>query len=227
MNNNLQEHINQITKKPKIKYLDISNRDLSGEANLSEFTALTNLNSYNNKFENLDWLSTLPNKDKLKKLNFFGNQIQEIDFNWLFTNFPNLESLNIENNPIKTKNLDDLTSEQFSRLVTGIKDKKFRVISWQGTVLMDLLEYAQALVNQGNTSQVQAHRVYLQNLIKPENPVKTEIRPKAEQNNNRIPVKNSNHTYLLIAGLVLFSLAILAIGYWLGKKKSKHKKTFA
>ena len=44
-------HINQITKKAKIKYLDISNRDLSGQAYLSEFTALTSLNSYNNKFE--------------------------------------------------------------------------------------------------------------------------------------------------------------------------------
>ena len=53
MNNNVQEHINQITKKPKIKYLDISNRDLNGNADLSEFTALTSLNSYNNKFENL------------------------------------------------------------------------------------------------------------------------------------------------------------------------------
>jgi hypothetical protein len=79
MTNKAQEHINQITKKPKIKYLDISNRDLSGDANLSEFTTLTSLNSYNNKFENLEFLNTLPNKDKLKKLNFFGNQLKEID----------------------------------------------------------------------------------------------------------------------------------------------------
>ncbi len=81
MNNNVQEHINQITKKAKIKYLDISNRDLTGNADLSEFTALTSLNSYNNKFENLDFLNSLPNKPNLKKLNFFGNQIKEIDFN--------------------------------------------------------------------------------------------------------------------------------------------------
>jgi hypothetical protein len=53
MNNDFQTHINQITKKSKIKYLDISNRDLSGDADLSEFTALTSLNSYNNKFEDL------------------------------------------------------------------------------------------------------------------------------------------------------------------------------
>jgi len=73
-------HINQITKKAKIKYLDISNRDLSGQAYLSEFTALTSLNSYNNKFENLEFLNSLPNKSQLKKLNFFGNQLKEIEF---------------------------------------------------------------------------------------------------------------------------------------------------
>ena len=80
MTNDFQSHINQITKKAKIKYLDISNRDLAGEANLNEFTVLTSLNSYNNKFENLAWLETLPNKGTLKKLNFFGNQLKEIDF---------------------------------------------------------------------------------------------------------------------------------------------------
>ncbi|KLL03426.1 MAG: hypothetical protein MRECE_17c045, partial [Mycoplasmataceae bacterium CE_OT135] len=35
----------------RIKYLDISNRDLTGKADLSEFTALTSLNSYNNKID--------------------------------------------------------------------------------------------------------------------------------------------------------------------------------
>ena len=79
MTNNAQENINQLTNKAKIRYLDISNRDLSGNADLKEFTALTSLNSYNNKFENLDFLDTLPNKDQLKKINFFGNQINEID----------------------------------------------------------------------------------------------------------------------------------------------------
>ena len=79
MTNNAQENINQLTNKAKIRYLDISNRDLSGNADLKEFTALTSLNSYNNKFENLDFLDTLPQKENLKKLNFFGNQIKEID----------------------------------------------------------------------------------------------------------------------------------------------------
>jgi len=79
MSNNAQEQINLITNKTKIRYLDISNRDLSGNIDLKEFTSLTSLNSYNNKFENLDFLDTLPNKEQLKKINFFGNQIKEID----------------------------------------------------------------------------------------------------------------------------------------------------
>ena len=96
MPNNAQEHINQLTNKAKIRYLDISNRDLSSNADLQEFTSLTSLNSYNNKFENLDFLNSLPNKDKLQKVNFFGNQIKEIDLAWILTNFPNLEYLNCE-----------------------------------------------------------------------------------------------------------------------------------
>ena len=79
MSNNAQEQINLITNKTKIKYLDISNRDLSGNIDLKEFTSLTSLNSYNNTFENLDFLDTLPQKENLKKINFFGNQIKEIN----------------------------------------------------------------------------------------------------------------------------------------------------
>jgi len=129
MSNNAQEHINQLTNKAKIKYLDISNRDLSGNADLKEFTALTSLNSYNNKFENLDFLDILPNKDQLKKINFFGNQIKEIDLSHLLNTFPNLEYLNCENNPLSAKNLDNLSSEQFGKLVQGIKDEKIRINS--------------------------------------------------------------------------------------------------
>jgi hypothetical protein len=156
----------------------------------------------------------------LKKLNFFGNQLKEIDLAWLLVTFPNLESLNIENNPVQTKNLNNLTSEQFSKLIQGIKDKKFRVISWQGTVLMDLLEYAQQLIARENpTSQVQSHRVYLQSLVLQE-PQKAEIKP-TTIDNSQTSVKNPNHTYLLVGGLVLFGLAVLAVGYWLGRKKNK------
>ena len=129
MNNNAQEHINQLTQPKRIRYLDISNRDLTGNADLKEFTTLTSLNSYNNKFENLDFLNSLPNKDKLQKINFFGNQIKEIDLAHLLSTFPNLEYLNCENNPLSAKNLDNLSSEQFEKLVKKIKDKKVKVNS--------------------------------------------------------------------------------------------------
>jgi len=129
MSNNAQEQINLITNKDKIRYLDISNRDLSGNVDLKEFTTLTSLNSYNNKFENLDFLDTLPQKENLKKINFFGNQIKEIDLAHLLSTFSNLEYLNCENNPLSAKNLDKLSSKQFGKLVKGIKDKKIKINS--------------------------------------------------------------------------------------------------
>src|SRR6185369_9227270 len=164
MTNNAQENINQLTNKVKIKYLDISNRDLSGNVDLKEFTSLTSLNSYNNKFENLDFLNTLTNKKKLKKINFFENKIKELDLAHLLSTFPNLEYLNCENNPLSAKNLDNLTSEQFGKLVQGIKDKKIKINSFKGTILMDLLEYAQKLVAKGDNNQSQ-NAQYLQTLI--------------------------------------------------------------
>ena len=207
MSNNAQEQINLITNKNKIRYLDISNRDLNGEVNLKEFTALISLNSYNNKFENLDFLNTLPNKDKLQKINFFGNQIKEIDLAWILKNFPNLEYLNCENNPLSAKNLDNLTSEQFGKLVQGIKDKKIKINSWKGTILMDLLEYAQKLVAKGDNNQTQNVQ-YLQTLIQQGG---SSVKDSSK--------KPGNNTPLLVGGLVIFGIASVAIGYWLGKKK--------
>ena len=124
----------------------------------------------------------------------------------MFSTFPNLEQINLENNPVKTKNLNNLTSEQFSKLVNGIKQKKFRVISWQGTVLMDLLDYAQQLVARGNTSH-NAQVVQLRKLVKQETPQK-----EVDAKQNEIPVQGSN-TFYLVGGLMLFGLAVLAIGY--------------
>jgi len=208
MSNNAQENINQLTNKAKIRYLDISNRDLSGNADLKEFTALTSLNSYNNKFENLDFLNTLPNKEQLKKINFFGNQIKEIDLAWILTNFPNLEYLNCENNPLSAKNLDNLSSEQFGKLVKGIKDKKIKINSWKGTILIDLLEYAQKLMAKGDNNQSQ-NAQYLQTLIQHGNsPVKDNKQP-------------GDNNLLLVGGLVVFGVSVLGIGYWLGRKRSK------
>ena len=209
MSNNAQENINQLTNKAKIKYLDISNRDLSGNVDLKEFTALTSLNSYNNKFENLNWLSTLPNKDQLKKLNFFGNQIKEIDLAWILEIFPNLEYLNCENNPLSAKNLENLSSEQFGKLVKGIKNKKIKINSWKGTILMDLLEYAQKLLKNGDSSQ-QQQAYQLQDILQ-NNSIKNE-----QHSNN-----NSKTPWLIGGGILVISLA-LAVGYLVGKRK----KTF-
>jgi len=95
MNNNAQNHLNEIIKKDKIFYLDLCNRNLEGNMDLKDFTNLKTLNASNNKFENLDFLNSLPNKDKLQSLNFFGNEIKEIDFTLLLENFPNLKMLNL------------------------------------------------------------------------------------------------------------------------------------
>ena len=40
----IKKHLNQITNKPRIRYLDISNRDLNGNADLKDFTSLKSLN---------------------------------------------------------------------------------------------------------------------------------------------------------------------------------------
>ena len=210
MSNNAQEQINLITNKTKIRYLDISNRDLSGNIDLKEFTSLTSLNSYNNKFENLDFLNTLPNKENLKKINFFGNQIKEIDLAWILENFPNLEYLNCENNPLSAKNLENLSSEQFGKLVQGIKDKKIKINSFKGTILMDLLEYAQKLIKNGDSSQhQQAHQlqVILQN-------------NSLESNQGE---NNSKHTALIIGGAIAVVIGSVLVGYLIGKRKNKYE----
>src|SRR2546423_12275284 len=101
---NVQEHLNQITNKERVFYLDISNRSLSGDMNLGEFKNLKSLNSSNNKFTDLNFLHSLPNKNKLENINFFGNEINEVDFAFLFVNFPNLKIVNLCNHPLAGKN---------------------------------------------------------------------------------------------------------------------------
>jgi len=117
-----------------------------------------------------------------------------------------LEYLNCENNPLSAKNLENLTSEQFGKLVQGIKDKKIKINSFKGTILMDLLEYAQKLVAKGDNNQSQ-NAQYLQTLIQHGNsPVKDNKQP-------------GNNTHLLIGGLVVFGISAVVIGYLLGKKR--------
>ena len=162
----------------------------------------------------------MPQKDKLEKINFYGNQLKEVDFAQLLSNFPNLQYINLENNPVKTKNLNSLTSTQFSRLIQGIKDKKIKVNSWKGTILMDLLEHAQRLVARGGSTH-HSHMVALQTIIQQEKPnQKTKPILKTEQS-SQVKPQSPNNTFYFIAGLVLIFGAVLAIGYWLGKNKRK------
>ncbi|CAG8841526.1 21991_t:CDS:1, partial [Racocetra persica] len=104
-------------------------------------------------------------------------------------------SMNLSGNPIKAKNLDNLSNEQFGKLVKGIKDKKIRINSYKGTVLMDFLEYAQRLAGQGNQQQ-QQNAQYLQTLIQQGgSPAKTD--------DNKQP---GNNAPLLVGGLVVFGI---------------------
>jgi len=112
-----------------------------------------------------------------------------------------LEYLNCENNPLSAKNLENLSSEQFSKLVNGIKNKKIKINSFKGTILMDLLDYVQKLVAKGDNNQSQ-NAQYLQTLIQHGNsPVKPD---------NKQP---GNNTLLLVGGLVVFGISAVVIGY--------------
>ena len=143
--------------------------------NLSEFKELRGINASNNQFTSLNGVFTLPNKNRVKNLNFFGNKISEIDLAKLFTEFPQLEKLNLDYNPISVKNLESLTAEHFSRLVEGMKDKKIKFSSHQGTILADLLKYTQYLVKNGDNSQRQ--QAYQLQTILQSSPVNSEKEP--------------------------------------------------
>jgi len=114
--------------------------------------------------------------------------------------FPNLKKINCGNNPVRAKNLNNLTSEQFGKVVEGIKDKSIQVNSYKGTVLMDLLEYTQHLIKSGNNSQQQqAHR--LQAIIQGNNSIKNEQQP-----------NNPSYKPLIFGGVLVVGSA-LVIGY--------------
>jgi len=232
MSRNIQEYLNNLVNKPRVYYLDLNNyltkqehncpncsqriqskcdncqtrnRQLTGEiTSLSEFSNLKGINVSNNQLANLNFLNSLPNKDKLKGINLFGNQIKEVDFAELFAKFPNLEKLNLQNNPTKAKNLTNLTSEQLTKLIKGIKEQKIRIDSFKGTILTDLLAYVNELVRNGNTQHAHTSH-YLQTLVNHESMPTKEHKP--------------HHNSLLIGGLTIFGLsAVLGIGYLWGKK---------
>jgi hypothetical protein len=179
-NDNCQKCNQQLEGKLRCPSPNCNPRELEGEiTDLKEFKNLKGINISNNKLTNLNFLDTLPSKDKLKGLNLFGNQIKEVDFAELFTKFPNLEKINLSGNQIKAKNLDNLSAEQFGKLVNGIKDKKIAVNSFKGTILMDLLEYAQRLAGQGQAG----YNAHIQTLTEINQPKPTKSESPAESNN--------------------------------------------
>ena len=101
MTNEAQTFIDRMKNKEKFTYLDLSNQELTGNINLENFSVLASINAYKNKFTNLDFLLSLPSKEKLKKLNFWGNGITNpSNALTLFNEFPNLESVNLGGNPL-------------------------------------------------------------------------------------------------------------------------------
>jgi len=201
MSNDVQEYFNNLQDDHKnSSSLGISGIPLTGEiTDLSELVNLEKLEISNSLITNtnLDFLNTLPNKEKLKTINFFGNQIKEVDFADLFTKFPNLEKINLQNNPISAKNLNNLTNQQFAKLVNKIKEQKIKIDplnSSKKTISKDLLDYARKLVANGNNQ----HAYQLQEII-----LEKEEKQLNNGGNNKIP--------LLISGLIVFTFFVLVI----------------
>jgi len=141
----------------------------------------------------LNCLNNLPNKGKLQKINFYGNAIKEVDFATLLAQFPNLQYLNVENNPVSAINLNKLSKDQLKVLVEKIKEKKFRVNSYRGTVLQDLLFFLQS---SGHTTHAKEIAALIQ--TSPPNP----------------STPNRTAHGLLIAGIVGLLGFTLLFGYW-------------
>jgi hypothetical protein len=180
MTKNTQEYINNLLNKPKMFYLDLSSpcqvsecshckkkswnensSNLNGEIeDLKDFQNLRGINASNNNFTTLNGLFSLPNKNKVEKINLFGNKIKEVDLARIFTEFPSLKYLNLDRNPLSAKNLENLTSGQLEKLAEGMKSKQIRInASQKGTILADLLEYAQKLIKKGGGSSTSAHKL--------------------------------------------------------------------
>jgi len=155
----------------------------------------------------LDALLTLPNKDKVEKINFFGNKISEVDLAKIFTEFPNLKYLNLDYNPLSAKNLNNLTDKQLERLVEGMKNKKIRLSANKGTILADLLEYAQELIKKGGSSSAHKLQAILQNSsVEPSN---------KGGDNSKMP--------LIIVGAIVVVIGSVLVGYLLGKKNKSQE----
>lgn len=94
---------------------------------------MTSINAYRNNLTSLNFLLTLPNKEKLKKLNFWGNKITNpsdalVLFNE-FSEFSNLESINLGGNPLDWNNLNNLDDQQALQLINLVEEEKIKINS--------------------------------------------------------------------------------------------------
>ena len=193
-----------------MSYLDLCNRDLTGDMNLGEFTNLKSINASNNKFTNLDFLTSLTNKDKLESINFFGNEINKVDFNALFTNFPNLKAIHLDNNPLSLNNLEQLSAEKLTFFVDNVDNKKIKISSWKGSVITDLLKTIQQLKAQlAGTSGTNTTHHY-------------EIPLQQQVNYQQLPAKPTNNFGLLIpiVGIFLIIGSLFTFIYLKRKQKT-------
>ena len=130
MVNNAQEYIDRFNNKEKLAYLDLSEQELGGDANLESFEKLTSINVYKNCFNSLNFLLALPNKEKLKKLNFWGNKITNPgDALVLFDEFPNLESINLGGNPLDWNSLNSLDDQPPLLLINLVEEEEIKINS--------------------------------------------------------------------------------------------------
>jgi hypothetical protein len=93
---NAQEYVNQLypnkSQKKEITKLDISQKNLEGNLNLSDFVNLEVLDCFGNKLTSLN----LSNCFKLKEIYCNSNQLADLDL----SNYFNLISLNCSNNSL-------------------------------------------------------------------------------------------------------------------------------
>ncbi|CAI2162410.1 10694_t:CDS:1 [Funneliformis geosporum] len=128
MTSEAQNYIDRMKNKEKLTYLDLSNQELEGNLNLANFSSLVSINAFKNKFNDLDFLLSLPNKEKLKKINFWGNKITNPgNALVLFDKFPNLESINLGGNPLAWNNLKNLDDRQVLLLIKLIEEEKVKI----------------------------------------------------------------------------------------------------
>ncbi|MCE8162950.1 MAG: hypothetical protein I3273_00690 [Candidatus Moeniiplasma glomeromycotorum] len=130
MTNEAQSFIDRMKNKEKLTYLELSNQELTGSLNLENFTSLSSINAYKNKFTSLNFLLTLSNKIKLKKLNFWGNQITSLsEILIILDQFPHLESINLGGNPLDWNGLSNLTDQQILSLTKAVEGGKVKINS--------------------------------------------------------------------------------------------------